>query len=294
MDKTYHELAPAKINLSLKVVGRRPTDNYHLLEMVNSRVTLFDELKVVFKETGESTLFIKGDFASNADIKEVSNFQKNIIGKACRLFSEKFNLSFITDIILEKNIPSGAGLGGGSSDAAAILKILAKKFLNIESKFFVNKTLLDIAVQCGADVPFFLYENKFSYVTGIGENVFVIKENHPAYNLSDKKIALIIPPFQISTTDVFKKFVSDKIKFSNKQNVNDWQLGYNDLLESSFKVQPKLKEYLDSLIKKVGQEFFMSGSGSSLFGINLSDSKLNLAADFAKDHQSRFYILDFL
>ena len=151
--------APAKVNLYLEVLNRRP-DGYHNINSLFQAVTLFDILK--FKKTEQSTCSVDLINKNAADITD------NLVVKAYSLMKMKFNLKGGVKVTLEKNIPIAAGLGGGSSDCAATIIALDQLYaLGLE-----KKQLADIGSELGSDIPFFFGQGQ-AIVTGRGEKIEV-------------------------------------------------------------------------------------------------------------------------
>ena len=176
--------APAKLNLYLEVLGKRD-DGYHDLKSEIVFLDLADDLQIE---------------AANDLIIEGSNFTDDIIYKTANLMSLEFGISQGAKIKIQKNIPVGGGLGGGSADAAAAI-ILLKDFWNIDCE---DKKLYDLALKLGADVPACLYHQltgKNSVIfSGIGE---ILQETEPKQNMH---LLLAHPNIPLSTKDVFDKF----------------------------------------------------------------------------------------
>ena len=177
--------APAKINLSLKLVGKRQ-DGYHLLDSIFVPVnSVVDDISITLSD---------GDFSvrMSSNVPEMTDAETNLCSKAAKKYFEMTGLNVDCQIYLNKKIPIGAGLGGGSSDCAAVLKLLNKHYQKLS-----DNELHELALSLGADVPFFLV-NKISHVTGIGENIvpFECNVQLPLFILS--------PLFSISTPWAFK------------------------------------------------------------------------------------------
>ena len=244
------EKAYAKINLALEVMDVK--DGYHMVNNLMIPIDLYDEIT----------------FELSDKIELINNpFPDNIIIKAAKLFIEKYNIKSGVKMELIKNIPSAAGLAGGSSDGAATLKGLNKLFNNIATK----EELLEMASKLGSDVPFFI-DTKLALCTGRGEIV------NP-YNISYKpfEILLIKPESGLSTKEVYKAYKydgitkKDKIEniikslencdiFSLKQNI------FNDLTKVALSLNNELKEIFNNL--KTKTDIYLSGSGPTMFIIN--------------------------
>ena len=164
--------ANAKINLYLDVISKR-SDGYHNIETIMQEISLADELEILANKTGAINLTVSGKFA-------VSPGKENIVYKACELVRDKFGIKAGVDIHLIKNIPFGAGLGGGSSDAAAVITALSRLWQ-------IDFSELELATSLGADVPFFLNGGR-AFAEGIGEKLTYTK-NYPKQYL-----VLVFPP----------------------------------------------------------------------------------------------------
>lgn len=241
----------AKINIGLNVVSKRE-DGYHNLETIFFPVKLADALE--FAEAEETTLTTSGIQLQGAP-------EQNLILKAYRLLQVDFNLPPL-QFHLHKVIPFGAGLGGGSSDAAFTLKML-----NDYYKLGLTQQNLELyAAQIGADCPFFIL-NRPTFATGIGNKFHNIE-----LNLSDYEIVILKPDILVSTPEAYKNVIPRNPKFRLteiiKTPVNDWKnLIVNDFEKSVFSKYPQISE-LKELLYDLGAGFAsMSGSGSAVFGI---------------------------
>jgi 4-diphosphocytidyl-2-C-methyl-D-erythritol kinase len=245
----------AKINLGLNIVEKRP-DGYHNLETVFYPINLQDALEVNDLEgEGEYTLKISGTPIEG----ELDN---NLVVKAYRLLKKDFPNIGSINIHMYKHIPTGAGLGGGSADAAFMLKLLNEKFkLNLSTE-----KLEEYAAILGADCAFFI-QNKPVFASGIG-NIF------EEINLSLKGyyLVLIKPDIFVSTKDAFANIIPMKPNHSLKEiirmPVETWRATMkNDFEESVFKKFPEIAAIKDKLYDMGAIYASMSGSGSSVFGI---------------------------
>ena len=242
----------AKINLGLNITERRP-DGYHNLETVFYPIPLCDALEIT--DANKTSLTISG-------LNIEGDIEKNLVVKAYRLLEEDFKLPTI-EINLLKKIPCGAGLGGGSSDAAFTIKILNEKYnLNI-----TEKQQKEYASKLGADCAFFI-SNKPSYATGIGN---ILKDIN--LSLSNYYIYLIKPNIHISTAEAYSSIIPQKNEVSLqdiilKTPIEEWKnYIFNDFEKSIFKQHQEIKELKETLYKQGALYASMSGSGSSVFGI---------------------------
>lgn len=287
--------APAKINWFLKVLGLRD-DGFHEIRSLIQKVTLYDRLTF----TPADTLSIETDTQIP--------LEDNLIYKAAVLLQKKCGIDAGAVIGLDKNIPMGAGLGGGSSDAAAVLIGLNELW----SLGLATKELSSLAEQLGSDVPFFLY-GQISFISGRGERIT------PRNALKTMNVLLIKPSFDISTAWAYKKFsymhMSKKADTGNDgfsfnydnsfeltkkagkvnniehfiRNIERAEPGditddiFNDLervVIESFPVIAEIKERL----REQGAAFaLMSGSGSTVFGVFDSREKAEEASRSFQD-----------
>ncbi|MDP2337328.1 MAG: 4-(cytidine 5'-diphospho)-2-C-methyl-D-erythritol kinase [Bacteroidota bacterium] len=241
----------AKINLGLNITERRP-DGFHNLETVFIPVGWSDVLEIV--EADEIRFTTSG-------IPLSGNPESNLVMKAYRLLQKDFRLP-VLKIHLHKLIPFGAGLGGGSSDGAFMLRLLNKTFnLNI----FEGK-LLEYAAVLGSDCPFFIL-NKPVYATGRGEIMQSVD-----VQLNGMFILLIKPPVEVSTAKAFQYISPKKSSVSLTEllrlPVQEWKTHVVNQFEPSvFQQYPEIKTVRDQLYNLGAVYASMSGSGSCVFGL---------------------------
>ncbi|HPE77000.1 MAG TPA: 4-(cytidine 5'-diphospho)-2-C-methyl-D-erythritol kinase [Draconibacterium sp.] len=241
----------AKINIGLNVVSKRE-DGFHNLETIFYPVKLSDALE--FAEADETCL-------TNSGIQIESDQKDNLIIKAYGLLKANFNLPNLK-FHLHKIIPFGAGLGGGSSDAAFTLKMLNEYF----SLGLTTEELENYAGQIGADCPFFI-RNKPTFATGIGNKFHNIE-----LNLSDYEIIILKPNISVSTPEAYKNVIPRNPKYRLteivKTPIDNWKnLIVNDFEKSIYSKYPQIAE-LKQLLYSLGASYAsMSGSGSAVFGI---------------------------
>lgn len=243
--------APAKINLGL-AVQRKRNDGFHELTSIFYPIPLQDVLEIVPSEHFE--LCILG-------LKIDCDLEQNILYKTFMLLKEEYDLPNVK-IILQKNIPMGAGLGGGSSDAAHLIKALNTFFhLNL-----TNSKMEALSAELGSDCPFFI-ECLPKLVKGRGEVLLP-----SALRLQGFYLQLIYPALAIGTKEAFQGVVP----FERPDIEKDWlncapekwaELMKNDFEDSIFKIYPSLKEIKDQLYKNGAFYASMSGSGSTFFGL---------------------------
>lgn len=191
-------LAPAKLNFGLRIVGIRP-DGYHLLESLFVPVALADRLSIEIFEQGEgdaSEIELRVGFDEGLPgASGVPDTGENLVVRAARAFLNGAGLRADLSIHLEKSVPAGAGMGGGSSDAGAILRFLAERYPGAFSK----PALVELAATLGADVPFFLTPGP-SWVGGVGEKVLGQPDFPPVW------VVLANPGVSLATAEVFANF----------------------------------------------------------------------------------------
>ncbi|MDD5582998.1 MAG: 4-(cytidine 5'-diphospho)-2-C-methyl-D-erythritol kinase [Candidatus Marinimicrobia bacterium] len=244
--------AHAKINIGLRILGRRRSDGYHLIE------TIFQELD--FADTIIIDINTSGFFTLTCNREDISVTEDNLILKAINALKPSLPKMLGAEIHLEKNIPPGSGLGGGSSDAAAILK-----FFSAYCQIPVD--LKTVATVLGADVSFFL-RGGTAYATGIGEDLETI--TIPL----NWTVVLVIPNFQISTQQAYCDLripLTDTIKkpkiLSFLQGKFAWQFFENDFERVIIPAYPQIGKIKSALLKAGADFSALSGSGSTVYGI---------------------------
>jgi 4-diphosphocytidyl-2-C-methyl-D-erythritol kinase len=256
--------SPAKINLTLEILGKRP-DGFHELATWMIPIGLFDTIEI--KPGSEPS------FTSN--LPELGWDLSNLIIRAAELFNQTASLDTPYAIRLEKVIPIGAGLGGGSSNAAATLRLLNR----IHNNRFDVKQLHDLAAALGSDVAFFVHGWP-AWCTGRGEKL------EPRDFPRDLWICLFKPSFRVSTADAYRAYAQlpDDLK-RGRENDTKWGRLRNDLEQA---VLPKylflglMKDWLQQ--QSETQLALMSGSGSTVFAIVQSQSAgESLRARFGKE-----------
>ncbi|WP_300382586.1 4-(cytidine 5'-diphospho)-2-C-methyl-D-erythritol kinase [Clostridium sp.] len=247
--------AYAKINLSLDIVEKRD-DGYHLLEMIMQTIDIYDEITIE-KQNKDITIKCNKSY--------VPTNEKNLAYKAAKLFMEEYGIKGGVNIYIKKNIPVCAGLAGGSTDGAAVLKIMNRLF-NVNAS---TKELMEIGLKLGADVPYCI-NGGTALCKGIGEEITELK------NFKDKILVVVKPPFGVSTKSVYQEFNIEKakshpdtyniIKYIEEDNLKLVCDNMKNLLENitlkKYKSLIRIKEemrYLGALGS------MMSGSGPTIF-----------------------------
>ena len=254
-------LAPAKVNLFLRIVGVRD-DGYHLLDSLMIPVGLCDEIQLTVQKVrnaGGSQIIVRCDEPS------IPNNETNLAYRAAALICQDAGVSVRMTIEIEKRIPAGAGLGGGSSDAAAVLTAL-----NVElGLHWPAERLGALAVRLGADVPFFI-RCQPARVGGIGE------ELTPITLPFDRWFVLVVPPFEVSTPWAYRRF--DELPAEHSASANPafshsgggWprpEQYINDLERAVIPSHPVIQTIKAELLTRQAEAALMSGSGSAVFGV---------------------------
>ena len=259
--------SPAKINLFLQVLGKRP-DGYHDLMSLMCCIGLYDTVSLTF---GVKNIVISCHHPG------VPEDDKNLAFGAAHLFLKTLNKNEGVKIVIQKQIPVAAGLGGGSSNAAAV-------FLGLNRYYgypFSTEELMSMGLSIGADVPFFIFQ-KPAIATGIGEKLEAYQ------NLKNLKILLVFPDISVSTADVYKKLnlgltkCEKKLKsfLLNKRRFDPRYHLCNDLEAVTASTYPVIKTVKEALLSHGALGALMTGSGPTIFGL-FSDSNAALKASQA-------------
>ena len=248
-------LSPAKINLFLKITGRRP-DGYHELFSLMCRVSLYDTVTLSFDQASSITV--------RCAHPHVPEGKANLAYKAAALFFEALSKGSGVDIIIDKAIPVAAGLGGGSSNAAAVLA-----GLNQHHGFpFNKKKLMDMGASLGADVPFFIL-GQTALARGIGEHL------EPFDGLPLLSAVLVYPRLQVSTAWVYEHLnlgltnceENYKVSWFLEDHARIKDLLCNDLEQVTAEKFPEIDSVKRALLDLGAIGSLMSGSGSTVFGL---------------------------
>jgi len=248
----------AKINIGLNIVERRP-DGYHNLESIFYPINIYDRLEVEEDETQPSG-------ACNIQLSGIAidgNTEDNLVVRAYHMVWEQFHIPAVK-VRLTKLIPMGAGLGGGSSDAAYMLKALNELFsLNMSVA-----EMEQMAARLGADCAIFI-QNRPVFATGIGNEFHY---DVPIPSLSGKHLLLVKPDVHVSTRDAYSmihpKYPKNRITECINQPITEWkELITNDFEQSVFAKFPLIADVKQQMYNLGALYASMSGSGSSVFGI---------------------------
>ena len=248
--------AYAKVNLSLDVLGVKE-NGYHLLSMIMQCIDLYDVIEIKEKESGIKICCNNTNIPSD---------RRNLAYKAAEMFIEKYKLNRGVEIFIDKNIPSEAGLGGGSSDGATVLKMMRDLFKPEVS----NEELASLGEKLGADVPFFIYGGT-ALCEGIGEIITPLK------SFDDYILLLVKPDFGISTKEVYTEIDRKAIESRPEMDKIIQCINNNDLeslCESMVNVlelvtldkYPVLNDIKETMKRFGSIGTLMSGSGTTIFG----------------------------
>ncbi len=268
--KSITLLSPAKVNLTLEVLSKRP-DGYHEIRSIIQPVSLFDQVRVGLEE-GE------GIEIESAGLKMPLGGD-NLVWKAADIFTREAGLRLKVKVSINKKIPVGAGLGGGSGKAAAVLIAI-----NRLAKKLTEEELLELSPKIGADVAFFI-SCRSSIAQGIGEKITLIRDFPLFYYV------LANPGFEVSTKRVYelwdeadgKTLKQDELEhtislFKKKQ----FPLR-NDLENITSLIYPEVKGLKERMISMGAESVSMTGSGPTVFAVFEDEKKAKRIYDFMKD-----------
>lgn len=247
-------LSPAKVNLTLEVLGKRP-DGYHEIRSIMQPVDLFDEVKIDVLDGKGIAIETKGP--------KIPAGNRNLAWKAADIFIKQSGLKAKVKIFIKKLIPAGAGLGGGSANAASVLVGLNK----ITEKLSQND-LMDISPKIGADVAFFI-GCRSAVSEGIGEKITTIKDL-PLFNY-----ILINPGFEVSTRDIYKHWDRFQTGAKKLESLGETIIIFrkgefplrNDLEQPAIDLYPEIKALKELLFSLGIEDVSMTGSGPTVFAV---------------------------
>lgn len=277
----FIEAAPAKINLYLHLTGQR-ADGYHLLDSLTVFAhDIADRIHIA--DSDRFSFSISGPFA---DALTQTDTDKNLAVRAARLYTEMTGKGEAVTIVLEKNIPSGAGLGGGSADAAAVIRAMEKIFETDLPDRISN------LLRLGADVPV-CYHASACRFEGIGEHISTIPPLPSLFML------IVWPSCHSSTQDVFalrtsgfSKTATIPASFGNTQQFIEFlNSTRNDLVDAAVSLNPDIKKAADLAAQQDGCLLSrMSGSGSAVFGLFDNNESCTLAQKTIQTAQPAWWV----
>ena len=280
-EKTAVVRSYAKVNLSLDVLGKRP-DGYHAIESVMQTISLHDTLTITFPDGS-------GGIRVTCDMPGIPTDERNLAHKAAALLFERMGIEPALDIHIEKRIPPEAGLGGGSSNAAAVLSVLGSD----RSPFTVHRSLLlELASQVGSDVPYFIIRGT-ALVRGRGDIVEALPDLKPWW------LVIVKPPFGVSTAWAYRRLdemnppgkqmtASERIRNCIEKDGVSAELDTgcrelprllsNDLELPAIERHPEIGYIKKALIEAGASASLMCGSGSAVFGLFESEESAREAS----------------
>lgn len=272
--------AYAKINLGLKVIGKRK-DGYHNLDMLMATIDLYDILYVEKKEENITLIEMS---------EEVCDMTNNICYKLIEKIKKTYNITNGIKVVIQKNIPSGAGLGGGSADAAALLC-----YLNKEWKLGMSiQDMINFAEEIGSDIPFCIVK-RFSRVREKGKTVNTLS----IYDAILDKALIIIPDVKLSTKNVFNEYKKTDKKSGSiariikkiKKHENNLRV-INDLEASANRLSNGLIEKIIQECKEMGlMNTFMTGSGSGIVALTFDQQQMEKIKDYLENKYNNIKII---
>jgi 4-diphosphocytidyl-2-C-methyl-D-erythritol kinase len=255
-----------KINIGLNIIGKR-ADGYHNLETIFYPLQIKDAIEII-ESDNESDII----FTAAGNIINVKD-DDNLCVKSYRLLKKDFPQLPSIKMHLHKNIPMGAGLGGGSADASAVLLLLNKKF----SLHISQEKLIKYASKLGSDCPFFII-NKPCFATGRGE---ILEEIN--LDLSSYKIMIVNLGIHVNTRDAFSNLNQSnfspigELQEQIKQDITAWRnVIKNDFEKPIFEKYPEIEKIKNTLYENGAIYSAMSGSGSTVFGIFEKEVSINI------------------
>jgi 4-diphosphocytidyl-2-C-methyl-D-erythritol kinase len=303
MVKLLAEPAPAKINLFLRVVGRR-ADGYHELDSVFVPVSLCDRVRVEIRVEPQSAADTV--IALRCDRDDLPVGEKNLAWRAADAFLREFGAEIHRPrhvaIDLRKEIPAGAGLGGGSSDAGAVLRMMAA-LCRVDD---VSR-LARVALTLGADVPFFL-RPQLAHVGGVGERIAPLENeamrDGPGIRQTPLQMVIAVPPIEVSTAEIFRALMPEQWSgVAPAEHLRVIATGrpapamlQNDLAAVAMARYPVIERLRSALIEAGAEGASMSGSGGAVFGIFANAAGAAKAADELRRNlpQARYYVVNSL
>ena len=272
LNETAPEIAYAKVNLALHVRARR-ADGYHELESLFAFCADGDELRGSVRDDGEIALVIEGEFG-----EDLSAGEDNLVVRAARALQAAIGTQLGADLVLDKRLPIASGIGGGSADAAAALRLLVRLW-DIRP---MDIDFPAIAASLGADVPACL-GSQTVFGTGVGERLETVD-----LDLEAMPILLVNPLFECPTGPVFQGWDGmDR----GPLDPSEWRRGRNDLAAPAIALVPEIDEVLAVLRAQLPSLARMSGSGATCFGLFASEAERDAAAERIEDDHPDWWVL---
>lgn len=278
---SFVERAPAKINLGLHVLRQR-RDGYHDVETVLHRIDWADTVTAAPADTLSMT-------CSDPALPTDTN---NLCLQAAHRLAEAVDVTAGAALHLEKRVPYGAGLGGGSSDAAATLRALVRLW-DVDAS---PQQLHQVASHIGADVPFFLQNAPAAYATGRGDNVTPLHNGGTPYRVPFP-IVVVVPPLQIATPEAYARVTPDahdRPSLPDLLETNDldyWREALvNDFEPSTLNRHPPVQAARDWLVDHGASYVSLSGSGGAVYGVFKRTDRAKAATEQGRERTERVHL----
>lgn len=274
----WEVVSPAKLNLTLNILGKRP-NGFHDIHSAMTRIDIFDTIRMLMI-ADDTKITLNVDDRRRRQSDPVPTDHRNLIVRALRELQDKYNVCFGARVHLTKRIPSQAGLGGGSSNAAAAL-VLANKAWDLNRS---AKELSEVAVGIGSDVPFFLADSP-SLCEGLGEI------STPLGGMPKTHFVIVHPPIGLATQDVYGRYSGTEPKRHlaplslNKNPRRLGQLLCNDLQSAAEALTPWIRKLKMIFARLDLDGHQMSGSGTAYFGICRSANQARRIAGYLKNQE---------
>lgn len=273
--------SPAKINLTLEIIKKLPNGFHNLRSVMMKLNNLYDEIGLEIDEK-------KRGIKIKCDNKNVPTDERNICWKIAEKFFKKTGKRAGLKIRIKKNIPVSAGLGGGSSNGAAVLLALNEYF----KKPLDFSQLVKLAASVGKDIPFFLLEERTAYVSGMGEKLKGIKNFPELYYVIIKPEGKILTSWAYERMDIELNFMHDK----NRKNISsEFFKNINSCLYNDFEIVAKKKypiiENLEKALLSFGATHSsLSGKGPTVFGIFKTKKEALAAKNILRKYYPKFFV----
>lgn len=271
----------AKLNLFLKVLRKRP-DNFHDLETIFERISLYDDIRLTSNSTGKIKIICSHP--------QVPKGPKNLVYKVAQMLQKRFGITKGVTITIKKNIPVAAGLAGGSSNGATTLLGL-NKIWNLKLS---RKQLVEVGAQIGSDVAFFLYNSSWALGEGRGELITPLPIKAKFWHV------VVVPRLKMYSKDVFGRLNLELTKreadaniltlaLKEKSALKAGSLLHNDLETSILSIRPELLRVKNRLRKYSFCGVAFSGSGPACYGLAPTEKIARAAAADLRKHYARAF-----
>lgn len=283
-------IANAKINLSIDVLGIKPENGYHLVEMIMQQIPLYDRIFFFLGRNADilpNTTPIDEQISLACNARRLPLNEKNLVYKAAQLMTERYGINDKMSIYIEKHIPSGGGLGGGSADGAAVLR-------GLNSLYTLGATmdeLEEIAKGLGSDVPFMI-RGGAALAQGTGTDLSKLRPMKKGWLL------LVNPNIFLSTEKVYKALDETEIPADahpdtkllinalETQDLHLFAANMKNVLElAAFQLCPQIGALKESILEQGAIGAMMSGSGATVFGIFEEEAAAKKAMDFYREQR---------